>query len=250
MELRFGLWLLGLSFVATGVVRAEPSSTPDVRTLTTVARLEVGGDGHVLDVRPDSSLSPAVADALVQTVRSWRFSVASPGHQPSSGVTFLRVRACVVPDGDQAQLKFKYLGNGPRSLGSPTPMFPAKAYQDGLDGHYRVVYRVQPNGKAIVEDIESVKGGSRADKRFHPAIHRWIEGASYTPEQINGEPVATRLTTTVEFFSSGTFDTLAEAKHHAGKELRVRQGCDATPDALESNRTIALDSPIALVPGT
>ena len=175
------------------------------------------------------------------------------------GVTFARQEACAVPEGGAYRLAVRFLGNGPGATkapdGIPAPRYPAEAQRAGASATVKVGYRVDPNGEVVVESTELVKGRGPHGRTFLETARSWTDGLRAEPEQLDGRPVATRVSYTIEFTVGQTFSGPAARtlmQRHAEAEQAQRQAeriaasaACATAfrerDALPAH--VALDSP-------
>lgn len=235
---RIGIVLAPLLAAAVSLA-AEAGETRQPVTFSSQARIEVDAGGNVTDVRTDPKLPSGIADALRENVRQWKFAPPLAQGKPVSGVTYARVGACAAPTTEHAfALAFEYIGNGPRRKGAISPVYPKLAERNGYEGEFNLTYRVDPDGRAVVEEIKQTGPKNRGKRFFEAAIRDWIESSTFEPELVDGKPVATRMSNIVEFM----FDDHAKPAPQANVEDRA--SCQvALRQVVEDDDLVTLDSP-------
>lgn len=219
----------------------DAQDTEELVQFRTTAQVEIDAAGKVVSVKPDERLPAPFAEAIRGRLAQLAFVPPLKAESPVGGLTWVKLSGCVAPAGKDVRLALKYLDNGPRQLsGARTPPYPVDALRRGSEGTFDVTYRVGADGKAIVEAIEPREDSRRSLKDFRGAITEWIAGMAFTAEQVDGEPVATRLTTWVEYRANDT--------RRPGDATRAAT-CQAALANPEPERTAVVDSRFALVPG-
>ena len=221
----------------------------------TQARVEVDSAGKVVAVTPDPALPAAVGSAIRNTVAGWRFAPPTKDGRAVSGVTFLYLGACAVPEGENFRFAVSYRGSGPAHSGPSAPAFPFGAMRPGHSLKLKLSYTVLADGTARVEEIVFPKGdrGADADKpAFRRSLQEWVKASKFEPEQLDGRPVATRMSHPIEFklgttgtFNSAQRDGEKEAQRSAAAQPSCQTALAATKD---DERPVALDSPFQLLP--
>lgn len=203
-----GLALLALATLAL----ADPVSArgeSEAVAFRTAARVTIDGTGQPVRVQGSERLPAPIREFVESTVSSWRFGPVLVDGEAREGVTFVDVGVCAAPrDGDLA-LAARYLRHGPgQADGSPdipAPRYPASAVRGGVEASVVVSYVVEPDGSATLEGIEFQDRGpgryrhNQMRREFERALGQWVAGMQYLPEQLAGQPVATRMSVPVEF---------------------------------------------------
>lgn len=202
------------------------------------SRVEVDPQGHVVAVQSDATLPPALLSVLEQNVRKIEFAPPLKDGHPVSGVTFVAHDICAAPVDGAYRLAVKYRGNGPSTnMQRVVPAYPRDAMRRGLSGTFKVEYQVGPDGLATVEGVTQTAGSSgRRDLAFNDAITAWVKALRFQPEQLDGQPVGTRIATVVEF----SMDSRPMHRPKPADEPSCQVALAAPPPADER---IALDSP-------
>jgi hypothetical protein len=203
----------------------------------------------VVAVAPSPSLPEAVNLALAENLRKLRFEPALRDGHVVPGVTYARQEACAVPTGGSYNLAVRFLGNGPGILhGGPTTIrFPLGAHQAGASAQVKLTYVVQPDGKVVVEsaDLVSKRGPNARD--FVTAARDWLESQRSEAEQLDGQPVATRVSFTMVYKSGGpTFTGInarEQAKRHVEAEAARRREASIASSSACALASSAEDAP-------
>lgn len=230
----------------------ETPGKPALAVITTQARVEVGADGRVIAVQPDTTLPAAVAQAIQRTIGAWRFAAPVRDGQPAGGVTYVQIGACAVNvDGDM-RMAFDYQGNGPRRHGPSTPRPSSSIAQQIRPGEavkLQLTYRVGADGVATVESVDRISGKANISNAFRPAVEEWIRASKFEPELVGGEPVATRMSLPIEFTVLKRNQTRGGPKAIEQAFAAERPSCQAAlGSAAKQDKAVALDSPFTLLP--
>ena len=73
----------------------------------------------------------------------------------------------------------------------------------GDSARVKVEYRVMTDGTALIDDIHFETGATAYHRQYRQSIETWLKSGSYRPEQLDGQPVVTRISVPVEFISDG-----------------------------------------------
>jgi len=246
---------MGLAFLIPTTVNGE-TRKEQLILFGTQVRVEVDAQGHVGTVTPDPALSPPVAKAVQELVSGWRFDPPARDGHVAGGVTFLQLAACAVPVGGSYQFAVALYSSGPARSGPPAPLIPVRMLRAGRSLSFKLNYRVLPDGTAQIDDIVFVNGGNPGDHRIiRESVQSWFRASKFEPEQLDGKPVATRMSLPIAFesgqriYSSRSAAQAASAKQHQERALE-HPSCKAAMAANRSeDRQIALDSPFQLAPG-
>jgi hypothetical protein len=213
---------------AHGADGAEPADAAKPLLFGAQSRIEVDAEGKVVAIEAAPGLPAAVNTALEQNLRKLRFEPATKDGRAVGGVTYARQEACAIPEGGQYRMAVKFLGNGPGYAEGggrlAAPRWPTSGPTTG-PVEVKLVYRVGPDGEITVESTDLVSGRNRVAQDFVSASRQWLDGRRGKPEFLDGQPVSTRMSTTVKFMPSVTF-TGSNARRQAeayGKAERARQ---------------------------
>lgn len=222
----------GLAAVASASAPEGPGTQLGAQPIlfSAQSRIEVDADGAVVAVAPTPSLPEAVNAALAENLGKLRFVPATREGRAVGGVTYARQEACAVPDGASYRMSVRFLGNGP---GTPkggdrliVPRFPPDAQRAGAAAEVKLAYRVEPDGSVTVESAESVGARGRYTRDFVAATRHWMDGQTAEPEYLDGQPVATRVSTTVKFTSGVTFtgpNARAQVERHVREQKALAE---------------------------
>lgn len=194
-----------LALASGGAIGATQDEATAFRT---PVKLVVDEAGRPVEVEASSELPAPVREFVESSVRELKFGPAMLDGQPMGGTTYVVMGVCAVQRGGDLVLAADYRGNGPvRADGVPhlmPPRYPAKALRRGQTGKMEVDFVVETDGSATLENID-FGGFVRSDEKrtFEAAIRDWVKGMRYLPEQLAGQPVRTRMNTTVEFILGG-----------------------------------------------
>jgi hypothetical protein len=234
---------------------AAKANTKDPLVLfSTQARVEIDSQGKVTNVTPDPTLSPAISKAIQQTVGSWQFAPPARAGRVGGGVTYLSLSACAALENGTYRLAVDLLGSGPSWKG-PAPTFPAQIMRAGRSVSLRLDYRVLADGTGQIDDVVFTKGSTSSDERaLRESMRKWIRASKFQPEILDGVPLVTRVSSTMNFVSEKrTYPSLSAAQSATEKGQRESAAANATcKTAMEAargaDRQIAVDSPFQLLP--
>ena len=240
--------LLGALAVSLAAAAATKAPDSGLRYIETETRVDIDASGKVVALHTKPEL-PADVTALVEgNLRALRFAPPMKDGRAVSGVTFVRQDACAVPKNGAYRFAIKMRGNGP-SLDKPyAPVYPREALMAGAQSKWKVSYAIETDGTTRLLKTQLVSGGGgRHDKVFQSAISGWLRSLHFTPETLDGQPVATQVDEEVDF----VLDSYP-LKARADAERERTQGSDACKLALSQRdgapRRVALDSPFKLLP--
>lgn len=237
---------------------SPPVASPTPVMLHVETRVDVDESGRVVAVAPDGALPADINAVIAANVRSIRFQPPKLDGRAVRGVTFVRLDACAVPEAGHYRLATAYRGNGPSAAGSPTPRYPVDALRAARAATFDLTYHTSADGKAVVEKLER-KGGGPFTREFAAAITDWVNALRVQPEQLDGQPVATRISKQFQFTVGGrkSFGSTASANKFFAAEAAKRQqeeiannpSCIAalTAGTVDPTRAVALDSPFVRI---
>jgi hypothetical protein len=217
---------------------------PKLLLVNTQSRIEVDAEGNVTSIRTTPQL-PAEIQAFVEgNLRKLRFQAPMKDGHPVAGVTYAAQDACAAPVGDSYRFAVKFRGIGPGYDSRVQPFYPMEAQRRGVESTWDVEYEISPDGKAHAVKFLRTKGSAKGhlDEIFRTAIDQWLKASPFQPEIVDGQPVATRVSNTVDFTLSSAPSAARE------KERAANDACQLALDARDTDpRAVALDSPFRLV---
>lgn len=172
----------------------------DVVAFQTAVKVVVDARGEPTGVETSPALPQNVRDFVESRARDLAFEPAVIEGQSRGGVTYVVFGVCAVPAGDQMRMAAEYRGHGPgRRDGAAypaPPRYPMDAARRGLSADMKVHYIVQPDGRATLDAVEfadSTRANARAP--FERMAREWVGQMQMLPEQVNGTPISTRVST-------------------------------------------------------
>lgn len=195
------------------------------------ATVDVDDSGRIVAIELDSSLSPAFAAALRHEIATWAFEPARIDGAAVASRTHLglHLQARERADG-RAGVELVSVGNGPRLVDKKRMRYPSEALRRSIHGTVILTLTVAPDG-SVAEIV--------ADDEAHPVLRRAALRSGrdwrFEPEQVAGQPVATRIRAPV------VFCLLSEPQH-----CPVAVRGDAGAPVRHPDELTALDSPLHL----
>jgi hypothetical protein len=242
--------ILILSLLASGAVAAGKSKAPQLMLFSSNVRLEVDNTGQVIAARADATLPDAVRTAIEGGVRQWSFSPPMRDGRPVAGVTYARLDACAAPVDGQYRFAIKYRGNGPAHDGQKFPLFPAQAMMRGDSARVKVDFRVMTDGTVTIDDMQFETGAKVYHRQYRQSIETWLKSGTYRPEELDGQPVVTRITLPVEFVGgqpykvSSKSEAIAQGEQDRKQRAASNESCEIAMGLRDkADRQVALDSP-------
>lgn len=229
--------LLPLLLLASADVHADKVAQPIY--FRTSVKLTVDASGKVQAAEALARMPKALRDVIEERARDWDFQPLSTG----GGVTYALAGACAIPMQDGGyRLAVDYKANGPRVEDSddgwlPPPRYPKDAARSGQEAESVVDFTVDVDGRATLNGISYVRDTKMTHRYFDETIKQWIENMHYSPEQVAGTPIATRMQVPVNFMM--TNGSYAEKKYVQSEQA-------ATPECQAATAPRALQLPVAV----
>lgn len=238
-------WLLGVGLLLWAGTTPANELSQDPVQFRASARVVVDEHGVPQEVDPSAKLPESIRDIVRQRVMQWRFEPLVVEGKPRTGATHVFLKACAVPQGDgQLNIAMNYSWHGPGyadgGFGAPPPPYPPEALRDGLQGSFRVILKVGPDGNAGIESIERIKGSLRT---FERPLKAWVASLRYVPEQVDGVSVATRISIPVDFALVDVKSPQQDAQDQHARTLAASAACTAASQDASQATPIVLDSP-------
>lgn len=239
-----------VSVLASPALAAGKDDASKLMLFSSKVKLDVDNTGQVTAATADATLPEAVRRAIETSAKRWRFSPPLRDGHPVAGVTYARLDACAAPVDGQYRFAIKYRGNGPAHDGQRFPVFPAQPMIRGDSALVKVEYRVMTDGTAIIDDMHFKTGAKAYQRQYRQSIEAWLTSGSYRPEELDGQPVVTRISTPVEFISDGKSrvssksEAIAMASQSRKDRAARNESCEIAMGLRdEADRQVALDSP-------
>jgi hypothetical protein len=252
-----GLALLSCALMLPAWADDAAPSTTAPQLLYLQVRADVATDGRIA-ATADGKLPVVLRAAIEKQVAGWRFHPAVKEGVAVSATTWVRVAACLVPDGENMRLSVGYVANGPMQPDSVvfTPPVPPNALmREGIDTTLQVSYAVQPNGHGKLESVgfeESVP--ERYRSWFERAMKQWASEQKFQPERIDGEAVVTHMRTPVRMNMAAQSTSRRELKRREEVERQSQRlsdqlnpACVAAAQPYLAETAVALDSPVSFM---
>lgn len=195
-------WICGVGLALTiGSVAASESTAAPVKFWAN-ARVSIDQHGTPQRVEPSVKLGEVVRTLVEQRVLRWRFEPAVVEGQAKAGVTYVFLAGCAVPSSDGTfDVAMAFTGHGPGPVDGELirrpPAYPPNAARAGNEGRFRVTMRVGTDGKATLESVDAIEGNARP---FREALRAWVGSRLYVPEEVDGMPVSTSISSEVDFW--------------------------------------------------
>jgi TonB family protein len=242
-----GILGTGLLLVATMAAAADEVAEPVLFHAS--ARVELDETGVPRQVTVSERLPPLFRDMVQARVMQWRFEPARVDGQARAGVTHVFLDACAVPAAEgKLRVAMDYRSHGPAPADGtaypPPPRYPVDAAIDGAQGEFQLTLRIAEDGRVQLQSIEALQGSKRP---FERDLRKWVAALRYSPEEVDGKPVATTLSFPVTFSVgpvAGARRWREEAREEARQAVRRSPECVAAAgEGEEPRRPVVLDSP-------
>lgn len=150
--------------------------------------------GAVTEAVVVGDVHPALVDPLREWVTRKAFTPAEVEGQAVPSTTSVWATYTLVERDGGYELEVQNYETAPRPIHKEEPAYPRNELLAGKEGWVRLRFTVQPDGKP--SDIRVVESSHRNfEKQARRAIPRW----RFKPETVNGQAVATEVTTKIEF---------------------------------------------------
>ncbi len=240
-----------LRFLTAGLLLAWALTTQagQVRGQTYVVGADVDANGRITATQVDADVPANVADVLADAVKQWEFEPATDNGRPVPAHTFLRVKLQAVADtGGRDTLRLDFIGNGPRlDKTNPTPRYPVDAARAHEAAFLFLEATVQPDGSLTDLSVRSQFASGPTHPSFEQAVLAAARHWHATPEQVDGQPVATKMRIPVNFTLSAQRLTREQVRalHDAAAMEKMLATISANPPPNPGSvEPVALDSPL------
>jgi len=233
--------LLAIALIAPAAAAAP--AKPGLVLIQTESRIDIDAQGKVTAIHTTPQLPPEIEKIVEDNLRKLQYAAPIQDGKPVAGVTYALQEACAAPVDGKYGFAVKYLGNGPSMDRRSFPFYPREMQRRGIESKWTVEYSVAPDGKGGVVAMKLKEGGGdRGEAQFKQALEYWIRTTHFEPEQLDGRPVATRMSVDVDFVL-GHPASAAEREQNKAANESCRVALEAHDDP---KRAVALDSPFKL----
>lgn len=212
---------------------------------------DVDAQGHITATQVDPGVPTSIAPVLASAVKQWQFVPAKLNGRSVPAHTFISAKLQALPNASgQYNLRISFLGNGPKvnPHGGVQPRYPQDAIQAREPAFVILDATVQADGSLTDMTVSSRFEGWPLRPTFKQAVLAAAQHWHAIPEQVDGQPVATRLRIPVEFSIEGerfTREQIKILREAARKESATANAEVAQPAVpLPSEQEVALDSPL------
>lgn len=193
--------VLGLLTTAISV-SAGAQNPGEVVAFQTSVKVAVDARGHPVETEASPALSAGVREFVEARARDLVFEPALVDGHARGGVTYVVFGVCAVPDGDQMRMAAEYRMHGPGQADGAAhpspPRYPVEAARRGLSADMTVHYVVRPDGTATLERVEFAEDDEARGRRLFERMARdWVASMQVLPEEVDGQPVTTQVSTPV-----------------------------------------------------
>lgn len=238
----------GIVMVLLAGLSASASATPPSMFNVSLRTL-VDADGQVSDAVIVGNVPDVIGQAAADYLRTMRFLPVQRDGQAVSGMTYVSLRGCALPQEDgKLKLAFRHRDNGP--LVDATVPLPSTRglVREALDSgqssiNWSMLIRVNEDGSAVLEQVE---GGPRrgTSRMARQTLETIVAGMRFMPEQVDGTPVATRMQMPVIL-------GMEQSPRQSRRDAQAAITSEAACLALERDATmvpVAVDSVFRLLP--
>lgn len=250
--MNFRQWMLCAMLSAGALSPVQARDAGDVVIFSTAVKVDVDAAGEAVGFESSAELSPALRDLVETRARELQFRPAMVDGQARGGVTYAMFTVCAVPEGDRMLVAAEFGGNGPvladGAISPAPPRYPVEALKRGLSADLIVHYEVQADGGAVFESLEYAEGTRAQGRRLFEAMAQdWVAGMRYTPEQVGGEAVATRISMPVSFeVMRGGRREAQRMLERNRQEWLERPECQAAQQAQGGGHMVSAESPFVI----
>lgn len=224
---------IALLFLAASALAAALPTAAREATWAGVkwATVDIDDGGRVVAIELGPDLTPAFEAALRHEIATWAFEPARIDGAAVASRThlFVNLRASDLGAG-RAGVQVVSVSNGPRPTGKRDMHYPDRAVERRVQGTVMLTLTVAADGSVA---------HAAADAEAHPLLRsaalRSAGGWRFIPEQVAGQPVATRIRAPVAYCITVDTETCRDA------------GTDAAgAPARHPDEMVAIDSPVRL----
>lgn len=238
---------MGLLLLATTVTAADKEPV----AFRADARVEIDANGKPTRIEASPDLPQAIRTYIEKRVATWTFSPPAREGVTGTGVTYLSLGACAIPEGNGYRLGLDFKHNGPRIATSdgrlPMLAYPMSARRAGRDTvEMHVHFFIEADGRATLDKVVYADNESHRRDGFDDLVNAWIRMLRFDPEQLAGQPVRSKASIVVVYtLSRGT--SQAKVKQEALARAAVSAECRMAAGGSVGLQPVVLDSPIKVL---
>lgn len=239
-------WVLCALFAAgVAPARAATAEAEVAREYRAQAVLDIGADGSISAIGLSGEVPATLVAPAREAIAHWHFKPPVRGGHTVTARTYVRLALQVVRQAaGNYGLRAVYRSNGPGLAFPVLPEYPRNELRQRGQGTVVMEAIVHPDG--TLTDIHAA-----SHRINHPNPGAFIQSAEAVmrhavaqPEQVDGQPVATRIQ--VPFVYALNSISRSEAlSRQANKETMAKAPGDVSP----IGEAVALDSPVQLIAG-
>lgn len=215
-----------------------PVRAAEVRGKSYQVGADVDAQGKVTATQFDADVPAGIANVLTAAIKQWSFVPAKRDGQAVPAHTFIRLALKALPDAQgQYSLRISFGSNGPRLDMAVAPRYPASAIRSGESASLQLEGTVQADGHLSDLSVSGEYSNPRTKREFNQNVLEAAKEWRYTPETVDGQPVATRMRIPFHF----NIDRQSSSK----TTVAAWADDDAQPGVpLARDQEVALDSPL------
>jgi TonB family protein len=219
------------------------------REQTYAVGVDVDAKGHITATQVAPDVPASIAAVLSYAVKQWQFVPAALGGRPVPAHTFITAKLQALPNaGGQYSLRISFMGNGPRLDNRTPPQYPREEIRMREGAFLILNATVQPNGHLTDMKVSNRFADWPVQPSFKLAVLTAARQWRAIPEQVDGQPVATKLRIPIVFSIGGQTYTTQQRRilREAARMDAATANTETTQPAipLQSEQEIALDSPL------
>jgi hypothetical protein len=183
------------ALLSTTAVLGSETTTVE-RHMVIDAEVTVVSSGEVGEILLRSPELPDPLDQMVQkSISELRFAPIEVDGEPADVTAQMTFSACFTSGPDQVALALDLLAHGPKATTRTFPPVPRELFDPDRLRRFEFVltYVVEADGSARFEGMTHPGIPARLVRKLKRDYEKWIEGTTYRPERVNGQPVATRV---------------------------------------------------------
>ena len=187
------------SLVCAGTALAQPDQVHKIIHV----RVGIDATGHVSDATlVEKKMPAAIESSVLARVKGWTFDPLTANGIAVPAVTFASFDACAVHAGEGFDLSVTYLDDGPLLVHKDRlEQQPVVSNFSKADQSVVAKIKVLEDGRAQLQDVVMVDIDPRVGYDMRLSIKHWVDSMRFTPEQIDGRPVATAMEWKVSFWA-------------------------------------------------
>ena len=213
------------------------------------ARVELDAGGHPTRIEASKDLPEAIRAYIEKRIATYTFSPPARDGVSGAAVTYLALGACAVPVDGGYRLGLDLKGNGPRFMGAriQAPEYPREAMRAHAQARITTQLLVAPDGSATLEKATYADSHQQARRAFDDSLEQWARRLKFEPEQLGGQPIATRVEIGLNFTLPGR-ESIREMEDGLRRRYAKAPECRAAAGEATGLESIAVDSPVDVTP--